>query len=448
MPDVLNSIVSGDLPYQPGSPELMGIIRLLNIVRNNCMGAWKLLSPNANSQEVKEELIKFQNLAQTKFRDGRYDDDTRSKLEAYASGIMQGCYDNITYEISRRLPSDELKKLWIARQLDIIHENCGGIEWPYFFSKVDDKTLVEALIIFQNWANTETKDGTFDRETEQKLRDLANWAPNLCRNNPNLDYFIGGNSQKAKNSRYGLPSKSITDFTEDEFKKEYGPVLQTILGVLDTGSGLGGDFLTLGPRIYQAVKGAGELLDYFRYINSGDVAILKQMFINEGKIAIAGEKAGKLGKVALGAQLAIVLFRILKYCNASSETEKKECLDKLSGAIASLLISAILEYLPKFAARAGAVGIIVSIVIAIADVFINWYTEGDADFGYVFWLGLEWWGDTISEWWNEVPEPTLLLPNPSITGYKIQPEWNVQTHIHGDYYDGPVIGPYPGGRRF
>ncbi|MBR4365028.1 MAG: hypothetical protein IKP33_08870 [Prevotella sp.] len=448
MPDVLNSNVPSDLPYQSGSPELTEIIRLLNIVRNNCMGAWNLLSPNANSQEVTGELIKFQNLAQTKFRDGRYDDDTRSKLEAYASGIMQGCYDNISYEISRRLPNDELKKLWIARQLDIIHENCGGIEWPYFFSKVDDKTLVEALIIFQNWANIQTKDGTFDRETEQRLKDFANWAPNLCRNNPSIDTFISGNSKKINNSRYGLPPKSINDFTEEEFKKENGPVLQTIFGILDTVSGLGGDVLTLGPRIYQAVKGTGELLDYFRYINSGDVAILKQMYIEEGKIAIAGEKAGKLGKVALGFQLAVVLFRTLKFCYASSEAEKKECFDKLRGAIASLLISAILEYLPKFATKAGAVGIIVSIVIAVADMFINWYTEGDADFGYVFWLGLEWWGDTISEWWNEVPDPTPLLPNPSITGYKIQPGWNVQSHVHGDYYDGPVIGPDPGRRRF
>ena len=348
------------------------------------MGAWNLLSPNANSQEVTGELIKFQNLAQTKFRDGRYDDDTRSKLEAYASGIMQGCYDNISYEISRRLPNDELKKLWIARQLDIIHENCGGIEWPYFFSKVDDKTLVEALIIFQNWANIQTKDGTFDRETEQRLKDFANWAPNLCRNNPSIDTFISGNSKKINNSRYGLPPKSINDFTEEEFKKENGPVLQTIFGILDTVSGLGGDVLTLGPRIYQAVKGTGELLDYFRYINSGDVAILKQMYIEEGKIAIAGEKAGKLGKVALGFQLAVVLFRTLKFCYASSEAEKKECFDKLRGAIASLLISAILEYLPKFATKAGAVGIIVSIVIAVADMFINWYTEGDADFGLFF----------------------------------------------------------------
>lgn len=434
--------------YPSGNLALTEIIRLLNAARNNCMGGWKELPSNANGQEVKEALIVFQNAANAKFKDGRYDNDTREKLEGWAYGMYASCSANISYEKERKLPKIDEKSRVIAL-LNRIHENCFGIDWPYLYGEVDDEKLLEAIVLFQNWANTEVKDGTYDIETAQRLNDLANWSFNLCQETPNLDVIMG---VKGKNvSRYTAHSKWT--MSEKDFIETVSTLLQPLVDfIIDSDLAIVLDSVIAYATIAEA--DLQKLMTFFESlpIEWGKIktdthrwSTIKTQVLNSAKAAKTAEMSvsDMLSRVALAVQIATVLYRLCMLLLAYADGDENK-IDESWNRFAASVLSATATFVTL---KTGAGGAIIGLFIAIMDIIFLLASDGEVDFWYCLVLGIRSIIDAIAE--NvKTPTPAPITYSPPNGGSVIQPGWNVQTHVHGDYYDGPKIGPDPGGRRF
>lgn len=218
---------------------------------------------------------------------------------------------------------------------------------------------------------------------------------------------------KTQNPRFNVQPKSIAQMTEDEFTNKYAHKCEQLFDFLDTTSGVTGDGITLlttplGARIIQLVKGTAALLDSlfmeirlaFEYFFAGplDKMVMDaKMYIDSGtksaiKVIDEGAKGSKLGKAGLALLLFIVVYRGIRYIMAPEE-QKEGWGIKLRGAIYNLLISVAVE----IASKSHPIALIVTVVVAIADAIIVYVTKGEADFGILFDLGLQWWGETIKK---------------------------------------------------
>ena len=86
------------------------------------------------------------------------------------------------------------------------------------------------------------------------------------------------------------------------------------------------------------------------------------------------------------------------------EDQKGNWGTKLRGAIYNLIISVGVEV----ASKSHPIALIVTVVVAIADALIVYVTKGEADFGICFDLGLQWWGDKISQLLNKYVEYKMI----------------------------------------
>ena len=229
---------------------------------------------------------------------------------------------------------------------------------------------------------------------------------------------------KTQNPRYNTQIKSINQMTEEEFTNKYAQKCEHLFDFLDTTSGVTGDGITLlttplGVRIIQLVKGAAALLDSlfmeirlsFEYFFSGPLdrmVIEAKGYIDAGtksaiKVIDEGAKGSKLGKVGLALLLFIVVYRAIRFFMAP-EDQKGNWGTKLRGAIYNLIISVGVEV----ASKSHPIALIVTVVVAIADALIVYVTKGEADFGICFDLGLQWWGDKISQLLNKYVEYKMI----------------------------------------
>jgi hypothetical protein len=214
--------------------------------------------------------------------------------------------------------------------------------------------------------------------------------------------------------RYDMYGRRIRRVTLNEIEAEFGPPLKSIFEKVNNDISFSVDLITVGTDIYELIKLICNKFDSYadNYILisakkneklyasvSSEIQLLsKKSLVNSAKVTKIGNRVGWF---AIVHQCVVAIWKAIIWMKLREElndfTPYKPTEKDVDDAFDDMMGSVVTAVLSLAAQVGGAPGKIVGAFVAIFDMFIMIYTDGETDFGHIFWAGLKIWKGWIVE---------------------------------------------------
>ena len=214
--------------------------------------------------------------------------------------------------------------------------------------------------------------------------------------------------------RYDMYGRRIRRVTLNEIEAEFGPPLKSIFEKVNNAISFNVDLITAGTDIYELIKHICYKFEsyvdtdmlistrkdekLYAFVSSEIQLQSKKSLANSSKVTKIGKTVGWLAIVhqcVVAIWKAIIWMKLREELNdftpyRPTEKDVDDAFDDMMGCVVTAVLSLATQV-------GGTPGKIVGAFVAIFDMFIMMYTDGETDFGHIFWEGLKIWEGWIVE---------------------------------------------------